>query len=405
MRGLRVIADDLTGACDVGAELLPWPGGVVVLPDPAATPPAPGPLVVANTQSRTLPAAEAGGRVARVLAGAAGSCTILLKKIDTGLRGPLGAELDAAMDAVGAGEAFVLPAIPEVGRTTERGCQLIDGVPVHETAFARDPQNPVRESHVASVLEATGRRPTGEIALAAVRAADGGAAAVAAARASGATVLVCDARTDDDLARMVRVLLARPRPVVLAGSIGLARAVRAALAGAEARPPDPSAAPGGTGVLGVVGSAHPTAHAQAACAAETAGAVLLPVSLDDPAAAGRGAAARLRAGASVLLLAPATPVADGSPAVLAALRAAAVAALTEAPPRGLLIVGGETAHAVLAGLRHPPLVLERRVAPLAVRGRVAAGRWAGLPVVTKGGSSGPIDLVAGLVRALRGGAT
>jgi len=32
MDALRVLADDLTGACDVGAELLPGPAGVVVQP-------------------------------------------------------------------------------------------------------------------------------------------------------------------------------------------------------------------------------------------------------------------------------------------------------------------------------------------------------------------------------------
>jgi uncharacterized protein YgbK (DUF1537 family) len=33
MEALHVIADDLTGACDVGAALLPWPTPVVVWPD------------------------------------------------------------------------------------------------------------------------------------------------------------------------------------------------------------------------------------------------------------------------------------------------------------------------------------------------------------------------------------
>ena len=53
---------------------------------------------------------------------------IVLKKIDTALRGHLGAELDAAIAAAGAAEAFVLPAIPRVGRTTVGGEQRIDGV-------------------------------------------------------------------------------------------------------------------------------------------------------------------------------------------------------------------------------------------------------------------------------------
>ena len=94
---------------------------------------------------------------------------IVLKKIDTGLRGSLGAEIDGAMEALGAAEAFVLPAIPEVGRTTVGGVQLIDGVPVHRTAFRDDPENPVRDACVARVIEATSRRRAADVALEAVR--------------------------------------------------------------------------------------------------------------------------------------------------------------------------------------------------------------------------------------------
>src|SRR5207237_1276342 len=161
VHALRIIADDLTGACDVGAEMLPWPAGVIVQPAAGGAGPA-GALGVRNTQSRTLPPPEAARRVGGALADLrAGWSGIVLKKIDTGLRGPLGAEIDAAMDVLGVGEAFVLPAIPEVGRTTEQGCQMIGGVPVHRTAFARDPQNPIREASVAAAVAASGRRRAG----------------------------------------------------------------------------------------------------------------------------------------------------------------------------------------------------------------------------------------------------
>jgi uncharacterized protein YgbK (DUF1537 family) len=133
MDALRVLADDLTGACDVGAELLPGPGGVVVQSALETRGPAAprGAICVRNTQSRTLQPAEAARRVAAALGDVRpGWAGLVLKKIDTGLRGPLGAEIDATMDALGVEEAFVLPAIPEVGRTTLAGRQMIGGVPV-----------------------------------------------------------------------------------------------------------------------------------------------------------------------------------------------------------------------------------------------------------------------------------
>src|SRR5207237_332991 len=120
--------------------------------------PAPkGAMCVRNTQSRTLAPADAARRVAAALADVGPAWAgLVLKKIDTGLRGPLGAEIDATMDALGVEEAFVLPAIPEVGRTTLAGRQMIGGVPVNETAFACDPHHPI---HDASVLAARAAGP------------------------------------------------------------------------------------------------------------------------------------------------------------------------------------------------------------------------------------------------------
>src|SRR5439155_1642288 len=62
MDALSVLADDLTGACEVGAEFLPAPGGVVVQPALETREPAPrGATCVRNTPSRTLARARAAG--------------------------------------------------------------------------------------------------------------------------------------------------------------------------------------------------------------------------------------------------------------------------------------------------------------------------------------------------------
>jgi uncharacterized protein YgbK (DUF1537 family) len=409
MPRVRVIADDLTGACDVGAALMPWPGGVSVLPfDAPSAASAAGAVAVRNTQSRTLAPAAAAARVTAALTGAAGFDGVLLKKIDTGLRGALGAELDAAVDALGASEAFVLPAIPEVGRTTLRGHQLIDGVPVHETAFGRDPQNPVADSEVAAVIAATSRRRTAAIHLEVVRG-DGLVAAVDAERARGASVFVCDACTAADLGRAVRALLERPRPLVVAGSIGVAGALRDALLrspadGEPAVSPDHAAVAmrpaTADGILLVVGSAHPRAHALLARAVAAGRVATVEVAGPDVERAGAEAAGVLARGRHVALVAPARPLAGGSDAVLAAMRGAAASVLAARRPRGLVVVGGETAFVVLDALGHPTLQVDGRLGPLTVRARFADGSHAGMAVVTKGGSSGDDDLLARIVDML-----
>src|SRR5207244_11955694 len=104
------------------------------------------------------------------------------------------------------------------------------------------------------------------------------------------------------------------------------------------------------------------------------------------------------------LVAPAPAPPGGSAAVLAALRRAALSTLARVRPGGLVLVGGETAYHVLEGLGLPPLWLESRLCPLMVRARLMAGGYAGLAVVTKGGSTGAPELLGALRPPLARGA-
>ena len=124
-------------------------------------------------------------------------------------------------------------------------------------------RHPIRDAQVTVALAETGRRPATVLDLAAMRGGPG--AAIDAAVAGGAAVLVCDAETDADLERAVRSLLLRPRPLLLVGSTGLARALRRVLGSEQparrlrTTGPAPLA---GKGVLVVAGSAHPATRAQ-----------------------------------------------------------------------------------------------------------------------------------------------
>jgi uncharacterized protein YgbK (DUF1537 family) len=102
----------------------------------------------------------------------------------------------------------------------------------------------------------------------------------------------------------------------------------------------------------------------------------------------------------VALAAPDRVTAGSETAIAAALRTAVASALAAVRPAGVVLVGGETAFHVLDGLGHPPLTIESRPAPLVVRGRLGAGRYRGLPVITKGGSTGESSLLADLVQSL-----
>src|SRR6266702_656293 len=92
---LIIVADDLTGACDAGtlfAGKAPVP--VTVWPDP----PVAAEVAVVDTESRRLDRAAATDRVSDAAAQRAGA-TSWFKKIDSTLRGHVGAEIVALLQA------------------------------------------------------------------------------------------------------------------------------------------------------------------------------------------------------------------------------------------------------------------------------------------------------------------
>lgn len=153
MAQLALIADDLTGALDTSVCLLP--ADVLVRTDADASAIADAEVVAFNAATRHLGADDA-ARVVSGLAVAArmAGVTCVLKKTDSALRGNVGAELAAVRAATGAARLHFIPALPEMGRVTVGGVHYVDGVPVSESCFGREPFEPVRESRVGRVLAA-----------------------------------------------------------------------------------------------------------------------------------------------------------------------------------------------------------------------------------------------------------
>lgn len=120
----------------------------------APRPPRGARVWVIDTESRHLPPTAAARRVrAAVKALKTWGATFFYKKIDSTLRGPVGAELHAFLKATGPGRpAVFVPAHPRLGRTTRRGAHFVLGTPLARTAAGRDPRAPVRSSRVADIL-------------------------------------------------------------------------------------------------------------------------------------------------------------------------------------------------------------------------------------------------------------
>jgi D-threonate/D-erythronate kinase len=252
---VAIIADDLTGAADTGVQLARAGYRTAVAFRDAPIPPAEDLDAVAlDTDSRAMPAGFAAKRVLEA-GRAVRDARIVYKKLDSTLRGPVAAELAAALNASGRGRAVVAPAFPAAGRTTVDGVQLVRGVPVHETEAKNDPRTPVREGHVPTLLAAA--FPS-VLSLSAGDLAD--PAAVRRAL-EDAVCVVADAARDEDLEALVRAV-PDPSEVLWAGSAGLAVALGGVYPGPRAGKTPPLPTPARRVVLVVVGSLSGVARGQ-----------------------------------------------------------------------------------------------------------------------------------------------
>jgi len=144
---IAVIADDLTGAAEIGGIGLSYNFTVEIAHE--VNPHSTADMLVINTDARSKTEAEAveiTGRVSRQLK--ALQPQFLFKKIDSVMRGHVVAEIIAQCTAMQISRALVVPANPALGRTLVNGHYYINEVPVHQTSFQHDPEFPVTHSHV-----------------------------------------------------------------------------------------------------------------------------------------------------------------------------------------------------------------------------------------------------------------
>ena len=148
---IGVIADDLTGAAELGAvgSRHGLRAEIVVKGKPGDE----ADLVCVDTNSRGCTPAEAGQRAAAAanLLRHAGARWIY-KKVDSVLRGNVTAEVEAVMNQLGFQTALLLPANPALGRTIEGGKYFVRGKLINRTEFARDPEHPRKSSLVLRLL-------------------------------------------------------------------------------------------------------------------------------------------------------------------------------------------------------------------------------------------------------------
>jgi len=417
-RKLAVIADDLTGANDTAAQFASSGVRTVVL---LSLNNAEGlvrshDVVAYSTETREASAEDA-YREVRAAAERLRSlgAEAFYKKVDSTLRGNLGGELDALMDAGGTGLCLLAPAYPAQGRITVGGYHLVNDVPLARSHYAADPTMTVRESHVPGLVRAQSSRRVGHLPLSTVMKGPAAVAEAVKAMAEDSEILVADAVTDADLHNVAEGLLSADPQALPAGSAGLA-----------AELPEPLGLVSRKPVLVISGSPNPVSVRQTLEAQRATGAKLLEVdgrtALLEAEGRERSLAAlveeirQLRPMRTPLILATTLGenvaethrkgreegLGSGEVAsrVARTLSELAARAAETKEFAGLVLLGGVTSFEVLKALGAKAIVVQGEVAAGIPVGRLVGGRWHGLPVVTKAGGFGGPDAVAAAARQL-----
>ena len=350
MPTLKLLADDLTGALDTSAEFVGAFGPLDVAWSVSSLPAGQQSFAI-DSGTRELEQEQAFSIVREIAPRLAGA-TIAYKKIDSLLRGPWVAELDACLRTGLWDACIVAPAFPYQGRLTRGGQQ------VRRTADGR--WRAVGDNIIHQFRNRGLEARTGNTASAL----QGG-------------ISVFDAEADDDLARVAQTGWNFPRRLLWCGSGGLAGALA----------PGTDVEISGrlkTPVLGVFGSDHPTTAAQLSmCKTVTIPSADIATSIDRIRQA-------LASGVALVKL--------ETPGTLSRAEAAGhfsrgIAELVQSidVPKTLLIAGGETLKAQMAAIEARALQVLGRLEPGLPKSVIQGGPWSGVDVISKSGAFGPPD--------------
>jgi len=428
---IGIVADDITGANDIGAmfaeagyETLVWTGAALSGNEPLRLD-GNADVAIVDTNSRYFTPEDAYRSVAaatRALREA--GCDRFFKKTCSVFRGNVGPEFDAMVDTLGtdlAARMIVSPGYPSNNRTTIHGIQYVFDKPLSESHFRDDPVHPTTESNIVEVLRGQTARPVAHVDIEVVS--RGPAALRDHIRALDRGLYILFDVPDQEALRILAEATRDER--VFGGSAGLASELAPMWRpGVVPGPPPVVPSAPGIGIPVVAGSLTPVTAGQVALLEERGAAriELDPLAALDPDRSdgevdrcSRAVAESLRSGLDAVLVSRSDDgsvaetfeeaagmglsQADAGMAISDALARTAKAALESAGQNRLLAAGGDTSAAVCARLGVRSLRIGRPLEP----GLPLCTGFSDPPVrlVLKGGSMGTPGFMVQALDALR----
>jgi uncharacterized protein YgbK (DUF1537 family) len=402
---IGVVADDLTGALDTGVQFRGWGMSVAVhMAEESFATTRKAEVVVVDTQTREDPSEESYGKAFRATKWLLSKgAEIIYKKVDSTLRGNIGFELDAVMDASDVEMAFVAPAYPAYGRTTIGGIHMVDGKPLNETEYGI-------EAHIPTLIGDQSLRKVGLVGLEIIRRGPKTIEKeISNLKEDGVEITVFDSAAERDLLDVSRVA---GGVEVVVGSAGLASELPQGLGLRDALP-----------ALAICGSTRTLTRLQAAAFAERLGCRLIELDasclfdkanyLDEVERCAKDAREAMLTGTDVVVGSALDEAAEEKALKLGeslgyreaevralvedALGAVSSKALDGVRVSGLILTGGATALSVCRALEVVDFEILEEIEP----GIPLLSLGGGLRAVTKAGGFGEEDALIKIVRYLR----
>jgi uncharacterized protein YgbK (DUF1537 family) len=399
-----IIADDLTGSLDTGLQFRKK-GLTTVVPLDWNQPQPKAQALVLNTNSRNLPGDVAYQKVYKICRCL--KARELYKKIDSTMRGNVGKEALAILKAQKIPRAIVVPTIPVLGRTVERGILRVYGIPLLQTPYARDPFYPLWSSKVSELLQGETGARVDHLGLEDVR--RGPFHLAEKIERSPAHILALDAVLQSDLKSIASACKLLPGRVLACGSVGLADELGPSRKGEKKSERWIFRGP----VLIISASRNPTTADQIEIARLHSRFPLLEpdlVRLTNPRMAKLEVDAIFQRLVDLFSSEPGAILTTtfqkhlpGKEEMIPqALGKAAVRILKKVRLGGLVLTGGDLAMGVCERLSSSALRVEDEVLPGIPSSTLTDGPFRGLRMVTKAGGFGEKDALWRIIQYLRG---
>jgi 2-keto-3-deoxygluconate permease len=221
-----IIADDLTGAADTAVQFSKRGIKSLVINDidNAGRSWNEYDVLAVNTASRSDTGDMAYRKTlntGKVLSGR--DIKLIYKKVDSTLRGNIGAELSGLMDSLKISFCVLVPALPEQGRIVIDGNLYVKGVLLSDTEVKSDPTKPVTESYIPAIISKQTDKKTEVISY--TRVIEGRDSLISAIKQhinNNVQILVIDAREKENLKIIASALAGLKEKILISGSLGLA---------------------------------------------------------------------------------------------------------------------------------------------------------------------------------------